>query len=107
MIALGIMGLVTGDLTAIWPPAPRGAPIHQVLAYLCAAVSLAAGAGLLFKRTAAHAARALLVLFAGWLLLWDVPSLALHPGMELAWALGKTAVIFGMPFSACATSVLA
>jgi uncharacterized membrane protein len=56
MMALGILGLSTGDFTAIWQPVPRGLPGRETLVYLCAVISLASGVGLLWERTAAIAA---------------------------------------------------
>src|SRR6185369_11154215 len=55
MIALGIQGLIHGQLTAVWQPVPKGVPAREALAYLCALISLASGIGLLFRRTAATA----------------------------------------------------
>jgi len=43
------------------------------LVYLCAVVTLASGIGLLWRRTAALAARVLLALFVLWLLVWRIP----------------------------------
>jgi uncharacterized membrane protein len=93
MIALGIMGLIKGDFTPIWLPAPDGVPARALLVYLCAIVPLASGIGLLRPRAAAVASRALLGLLLAWLLLWDVPHLLLHPGMELTWAAAKSAAL--------------
>jgi len=93
MIALGIMGLIRGGFTPIWLPAPQGVPARVVLAYVCACISLGAGIGLFGRRTAAVAARVLLSFLLAWLLLWDVPQLLLHPGMQLTWAACKTAVL--------------
>lgn len=93
MIALGIMGLITGGYAPIWLPVPRGVPAREVLAYLCAFVSLAAGIGLFWRRTAAVASRVLLGFLLAWLLLLDVPQLLLDPGMQLTWAACKTAVM--------------
>ncbi len=55
-IGLGVMGLAKGDFTPVWAPVPKGLPAHQLLAYLCAIISLAGGIGLLWRRTAAPAA---------------------------------------------------
>ena len=67
MIALGVLGLVSGDFGGIWRFAPAWIPARQALAYLSSVVMLAGGVGLLAKRTETLAARALfpcLVLFA-------------------------------------------
>jgi len=68
MIGLGILGLIKGNLTAIWQPVPKSVPLREVLAYLCAFVSLASGIGLLWERVAAPAARVLLAFLLLWLL---------------------------------------
>jgi uncharacterized membrane protein len=59
MVALGVLGLVKGDFTQVWQPVPKGLPAREVLAYLCAFISLATGIGLLWQRVAAPAARVL------------------------------------------------
>jgi hypothetical protein len=53
MAALGILGLIKGDFTAVWQPVPKGLPAREVLTYLCAFISLASGIDLLWQRTAA------------------------------------------------------
>ena len=68
LIALGILGLIRGDYTPIWRPAPTGLPPHEFLAYLCAGITLACGVGLQWPRAAAIAGRVLLAS----LLLWTV-----------------------------------
>ena len=93
LIALGILGLIKGDFTPIWLPVPKGAPAREVLAYLCAFISLVTGIGLFWQRTAAVASRLLLSFLLAWLLLLDVPRLLLDPGMQLTWAACKTAVM--------------
>jgi uncharacterized membrane protein len=93
MIALGVMGLIQRDFTAIWAPAPKGEPARGILIYLSAIISLTSGVGLLWQRAAAVASRVLLAFLVAWLLLWDLPRLLLHPGMELTWAACKTAVM--------------
>ena len=93
LIALGILGLIKGDFTPIWLPVPKGAPAREVLAYLCAFISLVTGIGLFWQRTAAVASRLLLSFLLAWLLLLDVPCLLLDPGMQLTWAACTTAVM--------------
>jgi len=93
LITLGILGLIKGDFTPIWLPVPKGAPAREVLAYLCAFISLVTGIGLFWQRTAAVASRLLLSFLLAWLLLSAVPHLLLDPGMQLTWAACKTAVM--------------
>ena len=93
MITLGIVGLITGDFTPIWLPVPKGVPARELLVCLSAIVPLVCGIGLLWQRAAAAAARVLLSFLLAWLLLLDAPHLFLDPGMPLAWAACKTAVM--------------
>ena len=94
MIALGIVGLVQGHFTPIWTGVPKWVPARQVLAYLCAFVSLASGIGLLWRRAAAVASRVLLIYLLFWLLLFRVPLIFLAPTATVTWwACGETAVM--------------
>ena len=94
MIALGIMGLAKGALTAVWQPVPKWMPAHDVLAYLCTLVSLGSGIGLLWRRTAAVASRVLFAYLLLWLLLFRVPNLFFQtPVVLVAWSWGSTAVM--------------
>jgi uncharacterized membrane protein len=93
MIAFGIMGLIQGDFTPIWVPAPKAVPARELLVYLTAIVPLASGIGLFWQRTAAVSSRVLFGFLLAWLLLWNVPRLLLNPGMELTWAACQTAVM--------------
>jgi uncharacterized membrane protein len=94
MIALGIMGLMRGDFAPVWQPVPKGVPAREVLAYLCAFVSLGCGIGLLWRRAAAPAARVLLTWLLLWMLLFKVRSVALAPTVEVSYeSCGETAVI--------------
>lgn len=93
MIALGIQGLIKGDFTAVWQPVPQGVPAREVLVYLCASVSLASGIGLLFRRTAALAARVLLASLVLWFLLFRVRALFLAPLVAGTWSCGETMVM--------------
>jgi uncharacterized membrane protein len=92
MIALGILGLIKGDYTPIWQPVPKGIPAREVLAYLCAFISLACGIGLLWQRAAA--ARVLFVYLLLWLLVFKVRYIFLAPTVEGSYqSCGETAVI--------------
>jgi len=89
LIGLGILGLIKGDLTVAWEPIPKTIPAREVLAYLCAVVSLASGIGLLWQRTAALAARVLLIFLVLWLLVWRIPGLFQLSLVEGTWSCGK------------------
>ena len=94
MIALGILGLAQGDFTPVWQPVPKGVPAREVLVYLCALISLASGTGLLWRRTAAFAARLLCACLLLWWLLLRVPDLILAPTVEGSWSgCAETAVM--------------
>jgi len=93
MIAFGILGLIRGDFTVLWEPIPKAIPAREVLVYLCAVVSLASGAGLLWRRTAALAARVLLAFLILWLLVWRIPGLFRLSLVEGTWSCGKTVVM--------------
>ena len=94
MIALGIQGLIHGQLTAVWQPVPKGVPAREALATLCALISLASGIGLLFRRTAATASRVLLAYLLLWSLLFRVPGIVRAPTGFGPWdGSAETAVI--------------
>src|SRR2546428_1088107 len=94
MVALGILGLTQGDFTPTWTGVPKSVPGRQVLAYLCALISLVSGIGLLWRRAAVVASRLLLSSFLVWLLLFRVSLVFRAPSATVAWwALGDTAVM--------------
>ncbi len=94
MIGAGIMGLVEGGFTAIWEGAPESTPEREVLAYLCALVSLTAGLGLLWRRTAGFAARVLFFALLLWLCLFKIPVIIQHPLEEVVYqSSGQNAVM--------------
>jgi len=94
VIVLGILGLIAGDFAPIWEPSPKGVPAREVVVYVCAAIPLACGLGLLWARTAALAARVLLAYFLLWLLLFRGPPLFRAPASQEPWSgFGETAVI--------------
>ena len=94
MIAVGVMGLHSGDFAPIWQPSPTGLPAREFLTYVCAGISLACGFGLLWRRTAAPAARVLLVYLLLWLLLFRGSHIIAAPATQDSWSgAGETAVL--------------
>lgn len=93
IIALGILGLIHGNLPPVWDPLPNGVPAREALVYLCASISLVCGIGLLWRRTAAGAARLLLACLLLWLLLFRVPFVMRTPTLSVFFSLCDTAVV--------------
>lgn len=85
MIGVGILGLVQGEFVQIWQPVPQAWPAREALMYLCAAGSLGCGAGLLWPRTAAPAARVLFFYLLVWMLLVKVRFIFLAPTTEVSY----------------------
>ncbi len=85
LIALGILGFIKGDFTPVWAPVPKDVPAHDALVYLCAAVSLASGVGLVLRRTAGYAARVLLAYLVLWVLVFRVHDIIKAPGEFGSW----------------------
>lgn len=93
MIALGLLGLASGDFALQWQPVPPGFAGREVLAYLVALLMISAGIGLLFRRTVAIAARVLFPYLVLWLLL-KVPAIVTTPLVEGTWlGFGEIAVL--------------
>jgi len=94
MILLGILGLIKGDFTVLWEPVPKNVPAREVLAYLCAFISLVGGAGLLWRRAAAPAARLLLAYLLFWWLVFRLPGVFRTPtAVDVYWACCQVAVM--------------
>jgi uncharacterized membrane protein len=93
MIAVGILGLIKGDFTAVWQPVYKGLPASEALAYLCALISVASGIGLLWGRKALPAARVLLLYLLLCLLVFRVPGLLHGLTVDVYWSLSQTAVL--------------
>ncbi len=94
LIAIGILGLIKGDFAPIWQPVPKGVPAREVLAYLCAFISLAAGTGLLWTRSAAVASRVLVAYLVLWLLLFKARFIFAAPASAVSYETnGETAVL--------------
>ena len=93
-IAIGIVGLISGNFAPVWEPVPKVVPAREALAYACATVSVACGAGLLSPRTAATAARVLCASLLLWLILFRIAVALRAPAVEVFWeGCGETAVI--------------
>src|SRR5690348_10828706 len=94
MIGVGVLGWIRGDFVQIWQPVPRAFPAREVLIYLCAAVSLACGAGLLWRRTAGSAARLLFFYLLLWMVVFKLRFIVLAPATEGSYqSNGENAVI--------------
>jgi uncharacterized membrane protein len=94
LIALGILGLIKGDFAPIWQSVPKGMPGREVLAYVCAFVSLTCGVGLFWPRSAATAARVLFFYLLLWLLIFKARFIFLAPAEEVTYqSCGETAVL--------------
>ena len=93
VIALGILAMIKGHYTVVWQPLPKGVPAREMLIDFCALITIACGAGLLWHRTAAAAARLLFVYFLFWLLVVRVPGLFHSLGVDMYWAACRDAVM--------------
>ncbi len=85
LVANGLIGVIGGGFAPIWTPVPEAIPGRELLAGLCAFVSLAAGAGLLAKRTAAPAALALFLYLLVWTALFKVRFIIRAPLEEVSY----------------------
>jgi len=94
MVVTGVLCLIGGDFAPVWQPVPEALPAREALVYLTAFISLAAGMGLFWQRSAAVAARVLLGYLAAWSLLFRVPRIFLAPRSQETWSgCGETAVV--------------
>ena len=96
LIALGILGLVTGGYVSIWTGVPKSLPGRELLFQVSCVVSLATGAGLMLQRTGPIAARVLLAYLVIWMLCFRVyPALQAPTVMISWWPVGESAVMVG------------
>ena len=94
LIALGITGLVNGDFALVWQHVPAHVPGRTVIAYICAAIEVAFGLGLLWQRTRAWTCRVLFPYMVLWLVLLEVPGVIHAPLDAGAWgSVGEIAII--------------
>jgi len=82
MIGVGILGIVQHDFVQVWQPVPKTFPAREALVWLCVAVSIACGAGLLWRHSAAPAARVLFFYLLLWMLVFKLRFIVLAPGVE-------------------------
>jgi len=68
-------------------------PAREMLAYLCALISLASGIGLLWQRVAAPAARMLLIFLLLWVMVLRVPGFFRSFNVDVYWPWCQTAVM--------------
>jgi uncharacterized membrane protein len=93
MITFGIFGLLKRDFAPLWQPVPRSVPARELLIFLCAVIPLACGIGLLWRRSAATAARVLLAYLLFWLLVLRVPRIFISHTVDVWWAICQTAAM--------------
>jgi len=85
-LLLGILGFVTGDFALQWQPVPAGVPLRVPLAYLSAAVLVAGGSAVLWRKTLRVGAL-VLGLFYGicWVVLLQLPRVLAHLSDVSVW----------------------
>ena len=93
LVALGVFGIVKHDFTPLWNPVPDPLPGRPVLVYICAAVSVISGIGLLWPRTAALATRVLLAGQLVWFLVFRIRHVILSPTFGVFWPAFITSVL--------------
>lgn len=94
MIAIGIIGFAQGGFVAVWGGVPQHWPNREIIAYVCDAVALACGLGLLFKPTAGFASRLLFFYLLLWLIVFKLQFVVRAPLEEVSYqSNGETAVI--------------
>ena len=94
MIALGITGLVNGDFALVWQHVPAQVPGRTVIAYVCAAIEVVFGIGLLWRQTLVWMCRLLFPYMVLWLVLLEIPSVIRAPLDAGAWgSVGEIAII--------------
>lgn len=94
MIGVGVLGLVQGDFVQIWQPVPKAWPAREVLVWLCIAIPIVCGAGVLWRRSAVPASRVLFFYLLVWMLAFKLRFILLAPTTEGSYqSNGENAVI--------------
>lgn len=104
MIGLGVLGFIYGDFALVWQRIPiEQLPGRPFFAYLCAAIELATGIGLLIPATTRVSSCALAIFLLLWVVLLKLPAVVAVPTMEATWlGFGEIAVIFAGAWILCA-----
>ena len=86
LIALGVIGLYTGEFAGPWQRIPIDPlPGRAFFAYATAVVELLTGLGLLFRASMSVASAVLFVFLMLWLILLKVPAVVVAPSIEGTW----------------------
>ena len=94
MIGVCILGIVQHDFVQLWQPVPKTFPARGALVWLCAALPIACGAGVLWRRTAAPSARVLFFYLLLWMLVFKLRFIFLAPLTEGSYqSNGENAVV--------------
>lgn len=94
MIALGILSVISRDFAYTWQPVPAFHPGREALAVICGLFMIAASIALLFRSTAAIAARAMFLFLLAWMSL-KIPAIFVAPQIEGVWlGLGELGMLF-------------
>lgn len=103
LMAMGFWGFAQGGFVGVWAPGIQPAGFRPGIAAWCSFVSLVAGAGILWWRTAYNAGSALFGTLVLWLFWCKGPPLAHAPTDPAAWeSLGETAVLLAAAWTLAA-----
>lgn len=107
-IALGSLGLASGDFAAVWQPVPQAFPGRTSLAYVIATIFLIAGAAMQSMRSAQIGALTLTVLYGAGVVLLHIPQIVSKPSVFVEWsgAAEQLALVAGglLAYGFCARS---
>jgi uncharacterized membrane protein YphA (DoxX/SURF4 family) len=78
-VALGLVGLASGDFASVWQPVPAALPGRIVLAYLVAAVLVLGGLAIQWRRTVRQGVLVLTGLYVLDVVLLHLPRVIGHP----------------------------
>jgi uncharacterized membrane protein len=85
LAGLGLLSLISGDFPYTWQPVPTWVPWRETLAHASGVLLLAAGIGMLVKRTATICALVMTLYMLSWVLVLQAPRVAQAPGNVGMW----------------------